>query len=693
MLDLDVDTSSLLPPDDSSYGFDNNADVLGSSPVLLERYLAAAAKISALAVGDPRIVPAAETYRTRLDLTQTKHVEGLPFGTRGGLLVRHTFPLDGEYVIKVGLWRNSATSTIRGLYHTHQVNVTLDGRRIFLAGVGGQQDYASLVGNADKTAAALDARLQVRVLVKAGTRSVGVAFLQKTSAQPPEVMQPLESTADPVDSNGVPQIDTVIISGPFNPTGAGDTPSRRRIFICRPDSAPGATSRPAAASAEAACARRIVATIARRAYRRPVGSADIQPLIDFYAVGRKKSGFDAGIELALRAILASPEFVFRVERDPVTLAAGVAHRVSDLELASRLSFFLWSSVPDDPLVDLARRGALANPAVLRQQVARLLADRRAEALVRNFAGQWPYLRNLRRVVPDSQEFPDFDDNLRQAFQRETELFFESVVREDRNVVDLMTADYTFVNERLAKHYGIPNVYGSHFRRVTLTDDARKGLLGKGSVLAVTSYPNRTSPVLRGKWILDNLLGTPPPPPPQNVPPLKDNKDRDRPLTMRDQMEQHRVDPVCASCHKIMDPLGFALENFDAVGAWRSRDAGAPVDASSVLADGTSVDGAAALRQALVRHPDRFVQTMTEKLMTYALGRGLAYYDMPAVRSVVHDASQHDYRFSSLILGIVKSVPFQMRIKPAHDDDTTINAELAEHAEGTLFKEKAQGSLR
>jgi len=650
VLALDIDASSLLPPDDSSYGFDNNADVLGSSPVLLERYLTAAGKISALAIGDPHIVPADETYRARLDLTQTRHIEGLPLGTRGGLLIRHTFPLDGEYVIKIGLWRNSATATIRGLYHLHHVNVTLDGARIFQTGIGGQNDYTSLVANADKTAAELDARLQVRVTVKAGTRSVGVAFLQKTSAQPPEVMQPFQSTSDPVDSNGVPQIDTVVISGPFQVTGPGDTPSRRRVFVCRP----------ANAAEEPSCARRILSTVARRAYRRPVSGADVQPLMDFYETGRRKGTFDGGIELALRAILASPDFVFRVEEDPAATPAGTVYRVSDLDLASRLSFFLWSSVPDDQLVGLARSGRLRDPASLAQQVRRMLADERAQALVRNFAAQWLYVRNLKRFVPDSQEFPDFDDNLRQAFQRETELFFESIMREDRNVVDLLTADYTFANERLAKHYGIPHVYGSHFRRVTLTDDARRGLLGKGSILAVTSYPNRTSPVLRGKWILENLLGAPPPPPPPNVPLLKENNERDRPLTMREQMEEHRANPACAGCHKIMDPLGFALENFDAVGAWRVRDAGATVDASSVLADGTRVDGVAALRQTLVRHPQMFVQTMTEKLMTYALGRGLASSDMPAIRSIIRESSRHDYRFSSLILGIVNSVPFQMR---------------------------------
>ena len=450
--------------------------------------------------------------------------------------------------------------------------------------------------------------------------------------------------------NGIPLIDHVDITGPFNASGPGDTPSRRRIFSCRP----------ANAGDEKQCAEKILSTLARRAYRRPVTDGDLEVLLDFYATGRNKGGFETGIQNALQLILANPKFLFRSEPNPVGVASGTAYRLGDLELASRLSFFLWSSIPDDQLLIVAAEGRLKDAAVLDQQVRRMLSDPRSNAIVNNFAGQWLFLRNLQSVRPDNREFPDFDDNLRQAFRRETELFFESIMRENRSVLDLLTADYTFVNERLARHYGIPNVYGSRFRRVKLDGEARRGLLGHGSILTVTSYPNRTSPVLRGKWILENLLGTPPPPPPPNVPALDENDEGRDAASVRERLEEHRRNPACASCHAVMDPLGFALENFDAIGEWRVREKGGSIDALGQLADGSKVDGPATLRQALTSRPEQFVGTMTEKLLTYALGRGLEHRDMPVVRGIVEDSARDGYLFSSLIMSIVKSQPFQMK---------------------------------
>ena len=663
LLALDVDAASLLPADDSSYGFDNVADVLGVSPILLERYMGAAERISALAIGDPAIAPTDTTYRVRFDLTQTGHIEGLPLGTRGGTLIRETFPLDAEYVIKPKLWRTNV-GFIRGLAYPHQVEITVDGQRVHLVTVGTAEDFATSLMGPQNAVQIIEERLQVRVPIKAGPRTIGVAFVEKTEALSPTLLRPYLSTLDPVDSEGVPQLEAVTISGPFAATGPGDTPSRRRIFSCRPGVGSAHGAAPARAGSDTACATQILSGLARLAYRRPVSDADVRPLVAFYETGRQKGTFDAGIQLALERMLADPQFVFRAERDPADRPPGAAFRVSDLELASRLSFFLWSSIPDEPLLSAASRGKLREPAVLEQQVTRMLRDPRAGALVSNFAGQWLYLRNLKNVVPSKDQFPEFDDNLRQAFQHETGMLVETVMHDDRSVLDLLTADYTFVNERLARHYGIPNVYGSQFRRVPVVDEARRGLLGHGSMLTVTSQANRTSPVLRGKWILDNLLGTPPPPPPADVPPLKDNAARERPLTMREQMEEHRANPACAACHKLMDPLGFALENFDAIGAWRTNDARSPIDPSSQLADGTKVDGPVALRQALLRRPEAFVGTMTEKLLTYALGRGLEYYDRPAVRAIVSSAGRDRYRFSSLVIGIVTSVPFQMRTKPA-----------------------------
>jgi hypothetical protein len=650
LLALDVDASALLPPDDSAYGFDNVSDALGVSPSLQERYLSAAASISALAVGDPHVKPASATFRVRQDLSQNHHIEGLPLGTMGGILVHYNFPLEGEYVFQAKLYRTNL-NIMRGLEFPHQVEFTVGGQRIHLANIGGNSDLASLFEKPTETGDAVDARLRVRVHVKAGPQNVTAAFLEGPQVQRPERLQPFErSSTDNFDWSGWPHIQTLSITGPFNPTGPGDTPSRRRIFVCHPDKSAG----------EMRCARSILAALARKAYRHPVSDADLARILSFYESGRRDGGFEAGIELALERILASPKFVLRVETDPAGATPGSVYRVNDLDLASRLSFFLWSSIPDDELLALAVANKLHDPAVLQQQTLRMLAGPRSHALVTNFAGQWLHLRNVRNVLPNSDEFPDFDDNLRQSFQRETELLVESVLKEDRSALDLLTADYTFLNERLARHYGIAGIYGSQFRRVTLKDDFRRGLLGQGSILAVTSHAERTSPVVRGKWILENILGMPVPPPPPDVPALRENKDREKPLTMREQMVEHRANAVCASCHKTMDPIGLALENFDAVGAWRSREAGGVIDVSGELADGTKVNGVIDLRNSIVSRPEMFAGTLAEKLLLYALGRGLDYRDRPAVRGIVREAAQKDYKMSSLILGVIRSTPFQMR---------------------------------
>jgi mono/diheme cytochrome c family protein len=653
LLDLHVDVASLLPPDDSAYGFDNISDVLGVSPSLQEKYLSAAVKIAAMAVGDPDITAGSDTFRIKQDLSQDTHIDGLPLGTIGGTKVRYTFPLDGDYVFQARLYRTNLNIS-RGLEYARDVEIAIDGRRVYLATIGGPDDLESLFEKPTDTSDAVDARLRVRVPVTAGPHDVSVAFVEDPPVAEPLRLQPfLRSSIDNFDWAGRPHIQTFTITGPFNATGAGDTPSRRKIFACRPKSV----------QAEPACAERILSTLARRAYRAPVEPADMQRVMKIYQQGRRTGTFETGIEMALQRVLAAPKFVFRVERDPLSAEAGAPYRISDVELASRLSFFLWSSIPDDNLLRVAEEGKLKDPAVLQAQVTRMLADPRSRALIDNFAGQWLQLRNVRNVQPNSDLFPDFDDNLRQSFKRETELFFESIMREDRPVIELMTADYTFVNERLARHYGMANIYGSRFRRVQVKDEARRGLLGQGSILSVTSHAERTSPVVRGKWILDNILGAPVPPPPPDIPQLKENVEGEKPRTMREQMAEHRANPVCASCHKVMDPIGFALENFDTVGAWRTEDAGVPIDASGQLADGTKIDGVVTLRQAMLQHPEVFVRTMTEKMMIYALGRGLDDHDMPAVRAVMRDAAPHDSRFSSIVLGIVRSMPFQMRIKP------------------------------
>ena len=655
LLEVDIDGASLLPADDVSYGFDNIGDVLSVSTMLMERYLSAARKVTQLAIGDSTM--RSDTYDVHRFLVQEDRIsEDLPFGSRGGMAIRHFFPLDGDYVIQIRLKRDYSGEEILGIHERHQLDVLLDGARIKLFQVGGEQDTPG--SNAEKNPVeyrrTADAGLEVRFPAEAGKRLVGITFVKETTV-PEGIFQPrLAGIETKFWRDNSLSVTRVSISGPYDAKGAGNIPSRRKIFTCRP----------AGSGDKEACAEQILSALARRAYRRPVTDADIQTLLSLYRQVQSSQGFEAGIGMALRAILVSPEFLFRIERDPADVAPDTAYRISDLELASRLSFFLWSSIPDDQLLDLAEAGELKDPAVLEEQVGRMLDDSRSQALVNNFAGQWLYLRNMRLVTPEQSVFPTFDQNLRHAFQRETELFFESMLREDRSVMDLLTADYTFVNERLARHYQIPNIYGNHFRRVTLRDEHRRGLLGQGSILTVTSYANRTSPVLRGKWLLENILGTPPPPPPPNIPALKDSGQDGEALSVRERMEQHRANPACASCHEVMDPLGFALENFDGIGQWRTTsEANTPIDASGVLPDGTRFEGPVGLRELLVSRRQQFVTTVTERLLTYALGRGVENYDAPAVRKIIQEATPSDYRWSSITMGIVKSVPFQMRRSP------------------------------
>jgi len=642
LLDLQIDAATLLPPDDSAFGFDNVSDVLGLSPALQERYLSAAVNISALATGNPSRTPAGTTFRAPQDLSQNQHLEGLPLGTMGGLKVRYNFPLDGEYEIQAKLYRTNL-NIMRGLEFPHQVEFAVGGERVHLARIGGTEDLAALFEKPTDTGDDVDARLRVRVTVKAGPRDVTAAFLEEDVFGPARLQAFQRSSVDNFDWTGWPHIQTLSITGPFHATGPGDTPSRRRIFTCHEETA--------------ACARQILSSIARRAYRQPVSEADMARILTFYEAGRKKGGFERGIELALQRILASPKFVFRAEKDPAGARPGSVYRISDLELASRLSFFLWSSIPDDELLSLAGQARLKEPAVLEAQVRRMLDSPKSRALVDNFAGQWLHLRNVRNVFPNSDLFPDFDENLRQALRQETEMFFESILRENRSVLELLTADYTFVNDRLASHYGIPGVFGSQFRRVQTT---RRGLLAQGSILAVTSKAERTSPVVRGKWVLENILGMPVPPPPPDVPPLRERQAGEKPRTMREQMEEHRANAVCASCHKTMDGIGLALEKFDTIGAYRELDGGSPIDASGELPDGTRVDGLDGLRDAILSRPEVFAGTVTEKLMIYALGRGVDHRDMPAVRSILRGGEPQKYRFQDLILGVVRSTPFQMR---------------------------------
>jgi len=655
LLALDVEVGELLPADDASYGFDNIAGVLRMSPTLMERYLSAARKVARQAVGAPLVGPNVDTYALTVDSSQAERMSGLPFGTRGGTLVRYNFPRDGEYVIQALLTRRGEGGVgeeIPRFSESHNLEISLDGERLGLFTLAAFEPPPEGQGSAFyrvRTRSDLDADWNVRVQVEAGPRDVAVAFLKKSSAVTEALRLPFQRT--PNSERPQPYLASVAISGPYDASGPGDTPSRDRVFTCRP----------AYPSDEDGCARDIISTLARKAYRRPVVDSDLEMLLPFYRRGRAGATFEVGIQMALERLLVSPTFLFRVERDPTDVAPGTVYPVSDLELASRLSFFLWSSIPDDELLDVAIRGELGDPSVLEHQVRRMLADARSRSLVRNFFGQWLHLRNLSGVTPDQELFPDFDESLRGAFQSEMELFLEAFLREDRSVLELLTADFTFVNERLAFHYGIPNVKGSHFRRITLGEESRYGLLGKGAILAVTSHPHRTSPVVRGKWILENILGTPPPEPPPNVPDLTENSDDGEVLSMRRAMEQHRANPVCASCHRLMDPPGFALEQFDAVGRHRMVDKTFhPIDASGALPDGTEFEGVNGLRRVLLGRSEAFITTMTEKMLTFALGRGVEYYDAPAVRRVTDGAASEDYRLSSLILGIVKSRPFQMR---------------------------------
>ena len=643
LLALDIDGGSLLPADESGHGFDNV--IVGDlSATLLNRYISAAQKISRLAVGSKQSSLQSDTIYLPADLTQEDQLPGLPMGTRGGLSTAYTFAQDGEYEIQILLSRN-LEGVVTGLREArpHEMLVLLDREPV--------KTFTIEKPTGDDT---FDKDLRVRVTVKAGPHNLAVTFVKEGSSLVDTPRQPTESRFnDRRNPRTAPAINQVSVTGPYEAKGAGDTPSRRRLFVCRPTVADKVQ--------EEKCAGTILSTLMRRAYRRPVIKAEVDEPIAFYRKGRAAGDFDAGIAMAVSAVLTNPEFLFRVENDPKKVAPGGAYRISDLELASRLSFFLWSSIPDDELLDAAVRGKLSQPAELEKQTRRMLADHRSFNLATNFAGQWLRLRNVDAVAPSANLFRDFDDNLRQAFREETELFFDSVLREDRSVTTFIKSDYTFLNERLAKHYGIPDVYGSRFRRVALAPENRRGgLLRQGSVLSVSSYATRTSPILRGVLVLKNIIGAPPPPPPPNVPAL-DESTVSANLPMRERLAAHRKSPVCASCHSTIDPVGFALENFNAIGQWRDIEVeGAPVDASGAVPGGAEFRGVDGLENALLARPELFVTTLTENLLTFALGRGVEYYDAPAVRKIVKDAAKEDYRFSSLILGIVKSAPFQMR---------------------------------
>jgi hypothetical protein len=614
LLALDVDVAGLLPPDDATDGFDNIADALGTSPSLIQGYVSAAMKISRRAVGDRTLIPSQTTYAAPSGFAQDRHIEGLPLGTRGGMLIQHTFPVDAEYEFTIGGGAGGA------------VDVTVDGEKVDVRNTR-----------------------SFRLPIQAGPHKIGTAIVDRTrGAGVDEAYSDFRvNSAFPVGGG----INSIVVNGPLNMTSPGDTPSRRKIFVCFP----------ASANEENSCARQIVSTIARRAFRRPVVDAELATLMNFYQQGRKDADFETGIQQALARILVAPSFLYRVEEEPAGLPDGGVYRLQNLELASRLSFFLWSSMPDDELLDIAIKGKLTDPAVLQQQVRRMLADPKSNALITNFGGQWLNLRELAKVETTAKSF---DENLRQSFMRETQMLFESIVREDRNIVTLLDADYTFVDERLARHYGMRNIRGSYFRRVPLdSTSARRGILGQGSFLTVTSVGTRTSPVTRGRWILENVLGTPAPVPPPGIDTdLEKDAEQVKVTSVRQRLELHRKVEPCASCHKIMDPIGFALENFDMVGAWRELDGKTPIDASGQLVDGSPLQGIADLRKALLSRQEMFVTTATQKLMTYALGRTVQYYDLPAVRKIVSEAVPNDYRFSSLVLGVVQSDPFQKKIK-------------------------------
>ena len=669
LLALEIDSRSVLIDEAASEsGFDNTASALSVTPVLVERYLSAARKISRLAVGDPTTPASFELYRVPKMLNQDERTsEEVPFASHGGVAIRHRFPVDAEYVVKIRLQRN-VYNHILGLGRPHPLDVRLDGVRITRFTVGGDapgrpspDSFAGQLSGSpewEQYAHGMDQGLEVRFPAQAGTRVLSASFAEFT-LEPEGVIQPLQylggAAATGTEKNqiyyGNPAIDTLSIGGPYQIEGPGDTDSRKKIFVCHPKEV----------GDERVCAERILSNLARRAYRRPVTEADVETLLGFYEAGRERGSFDAGIQLALTRILVSPEFLVRIERAPADLAPGTVYRLSDLELASRLSFFLWSSIPDDELLDLAAGRKLQDPGILERQILRMLADKRSKTLIDNFASQWLNLPKLRGAAPHPDTFPLFDENLREAFQEETELFLESQIRADRSVMDIISANYTFVNERLARHYEIPDIYGNAFRRVTFdNNNGRGGLLGQGSILTVTSYPNRTSPVLRGKWVLENLLASPPPDPPPDVEGLTESPPGQPPASMRERLQEHRKNPACASCHVWLDPYGFSLENFDAVGRWRTNNEdGTPVDAVSSTPDGFQLDGVQGLRRFLLSRREQFVEALTEKLLAYAVGRNVEHSDLPAIRKITREAAGDDYRWSSIIQGIVKSVPFQM----------------------------------
>jgi hypothetical protein len=662
LLDLQIDPAAYLPADDMSHGFDNMAEVLNVSPTLMEGYVRAAGKISRMALGDPGMKPIVETYHVPSTLSQTRHLEGAPFGTRGGIVVRHIFPADAEYSFRISLYFTTNTLVFGTFQKGEQIEVAVNGERVALLNFN--------------PAMKVDDDLRTPpIKVKAGPQTISAAFIQKASGPVDDLLAPYEHSLGDLFAGrtqgitALPHVRDLGIDGPYRVSGVSDTPSRQRILVCRP-----ANASQELASDELPCAKRILSALSTQAYRRLVDDIDLEDLLSAYQAGRNGGSFETGIRQGLQLILANPQFVFRFERTPKNVAPGANYSISDLELASRLSYFLWSSAPDRKLLDLASRRQLRKPEVIEAQVKRMLADKRADALATSFAGQWLALRNLDDAQPDLFLYPNFSRNLLQSMRRETELFFESIVREDRGVTDLLSANYTYVDESLAKLYGIPNVEGDRFRRVTVTDENRRGLLGQASILTVTSFANRTSPVVRGKWVMDTLLGAPPPKPPANVPPLKENTAGAKPLPVRARLEEHRSNAVCAACHKMMDPIGFSLENFDALGAWRWNDSGFPVDATGQLVDGTKVDGPASLRRALEGHSEAFIRNFTEKLLTYALGRGIEYYDKPAVRAIDREAARNGDRFSSFVVGIVKSTPFQMRRaeEPSADESTPLN---------------------
>jgi mono/diheme cytochrome c family protein len=672
LLAIDVDPASLLPSDGADFGFDNIATSLKTSPLLLERYVTAAQRISTLALGDPKEKPGTTEYSISREFSQNAHIEGLPLGTRGGTVVRHIFLADGEYKLAARLFRGVEEGYIgvEGNDTPNTFVITIDGQEVFSTTIGGPKDHEEQGKSLTETQPVIDARMTARVPVTAGPHDVGFTWHERP-AERQDVWQPALRDSQEVHMvGGMPKIRTALIEGPYNVTGVSATPSRERIFVCRPEAAEQQTS----------CAQRIFTSLTRRAYRRPVTSADVEAPMAFYRQARQSGEtFDEGIRSGLARVLSSTSFLYRVESDPAGVRPGTAHPVSDVDLASRLSFFLWSSIPDERLLNLATSGRLRQPGVLAAEVKRMIADRRADALIDNFTGQWLQLRNLEaKVTPDLLTFPDFDDNIRKGFRRETEMLFGYILRNDRSALELMSADYTFVNERLAKHYGIAGVYGERFRQVKLTDPNRFGLLGHGSILSMTALATRTSPVFRGKFVLSTFLDTPPSPPPPNVPALDDSDKgtNSAPKSVRDQLELHRQNPVCAGCHRVIDPPGFALENFDSVGQWRAAmPNGAKIDANGVLADGTKVNGPVALREAILSRPDAFVTVITERMLIYALGRGLEPADMSVVRRIVRQAAKNGYRLSTIVNEIVESAPFQMRtrLEPAQPSTTVAGA--------------------